>query len=322
MYIYIDAKNGDVVEINKFHDKDSNIIKTNKVYIGKIDKTKKFIPNEFYNNRSNKAEINLKLREALEDINTQNSEENIIDRPVIGLAALVDHKPKGTAFKNYARDFCNDAFILKIINSGATPMMIPYVAEEKDELIPHFINAVDALMLPGGADIDPSLYGEKKVKECGPTDKAMDLFHIKLIKECIKQGKPVLGICRGSQLINVALGGTLYQDISYYKKDIEHMDIKNYEGVTHEILIHEDTLLESILEVKKVGVNSLHHQLVKDIAPSLKVSAISKDDGVIEGIESKNTNQFILGVQWHPETMITNKEIIDKLFKALSDRCN
>jgi putative glutamine amidotransferase len=321
MYIYIDNKTKDVIEINQFHDKDTNVLKTNKVYIGKIDKHNTFCPNEFYDNKSNKAEINLKLSEALEDLLSPNNKTILEDKPVIGLAALVNQEPKDTAFKNFSRHFCNDAFILKIINSGAVPMMIPYIREENDKLIPQFVNSIDGLMLPGGADIDPTVYGEEKVKECGKTDITLDLFHIKLIKECIKQRKPILGICRGFQLINVALGGTLYQDISYFKKDINHMDLKNYEGCTHDIEISDNTILKSIVNTNTLGVNSLHHQIVKDIAPTLKLSAKSPE-GIIEGLESKDSDTFIVGVQWHPETMVDNKEIMDKIFKAFTTRCS
>lgn len=320
MYIYIDNNNGDVIEINKFYDKDTNAVKTNKVYIGKIDNNKKFIPNEFYTNILNKAEINLKLREAIEDIDNLDIQENILKKPIIGIAALIEHNPRNTVFKSHPRHFCNNAFVSKITNSGGIPLIIPFVNAENNELITQIINSIDGLMLPGGNDIDPSLYAETKKKECGCCNLAMDLFHLKLIKEAVKQNKPVIGICRGNQLINVALGGSLIQDIGYLKNNINHMDSKNYEKTTHDIVLNDNTKLIDILGVKQLSINSIHHQVVKQVAPSMKISALC-NDGFIEAIESVDDDKFIVGIQWHPETMITNKEIMDRLFKAFTRSC-
>jgi putative glutamine amidotransferase len=240
-------------------------------------------------------------------------------KPIIGIAGEVYHQPKDTAFKNYERHFCGDAFVIKVREAGGIALMIPYIKTFSKEMIADYISSVDGLLLPGGEDIDPTFYHEEKLSKCESSDHDLDKFHIALIKEAVIQEKPILGICRGSQIINVALGGTLYQDISYFKKDINHSDLDNYEKTTHNIKILDNTKLKEILKIDKTRVNSLHHQLIKDVAESLKINAIC-EDGVIEGIESRNENIFILGTQWHPETMVENSTQMNKIFKALIEQ--
>lgn len=240
-------------------------------------------------------------------------------KPVIGIAGEVYHHPQDTAFKKYERHFCGDAFVIKAREAGGIALMIPYIKNFTDEMIFDYISSIDGLLLPGGVDIDPSFYNESKAEECGMTDKLLDYFHIALILETIKQKKPILGICRGAQIINVSLGGTLYQDVRYFKEGINHFDLDNYEKTTHSIKIVSDTKLKSILNVDETTVNSLHHQLIKDVAKNLRVNAFGSD-GNIEGIESVD-NSFILGVQWHPETMVENSKLMNILFKSFIDSC-
>ena len=240
------------------------------------------------------------------------------NKPVVGIAGLVNHHPQDTAFKEYERHFCNEAFVMKIREAGGVPLLVPYIDNFTDEMIEDYISSIDSLLLPGGGDIEPSLYGEEKIEQCGKTDITLDLFHIALIKECKAQGKPILGICRGYQLMNVAFGGTMYQDLGIFNKYFNHSDLKTYSTTSHSVKIVENTKLNKIINLDEVRVNSLHHQALKDIAPSMIVSAES-EDGVIEAIESLNKDTFIVGVQWHPETMIENKDIMNKLFEAFVD---
>lgn len=250
-----------------------------------------------------------------------NTKTRISNKPIIGIAGEIYHHPNDTVFKKYERHFCGDAFVIKIREAGGIALMVPYIKNFSNEMIFDYISTIDGLIIPGGDDIDPSFYKEKKQKECGEVDSFLDAFHIALIKEAIKQGKSLLGICRGAQIINVALGGSLYQDIQFYKKEINHSDLENYEKTTHFIKVSNDTLLKRILKVNKIDVNSLHHQIIKDLAQPLKINAVSVD-GVIEGIESKEENTFILGVQWHPETMKKNYTVMDNIFKFLINSCN
>jgi putative glutamine amidotransferase len=249
-----------------------------------------------------------------------NSKEMNSSKPIIGIAGEIYHHPKDTVFKNYERHFCGDAFVIKIREAGGIALMVPYIQNFSKEMISDYISSIDGLLIPGGDDIDPSLYNEQKVAECGEFDRYLDNFHIALIREAEVQGKSLLGICRGAQIINVALGGSLYQDIKYFKKEIDHSDLKNYEYTTHNIKISDNTLLKKILKVDGTKVNSLHHQIIKKVADSLKANAYC-EDGVIEGIESTNNNQFIIGVQWHPETMKETKGTMNNIFKSLIDSC-
>lgn len=242
------------------------------------------------------------------------------NKPVIGIAGEVYHKPKDTVFKKYERHFCGDAFVSKIRKAGGIALMIPYIEKFTQEMIYDYISSIDALLLPGGDDIAPILYKEDKLPECKEFDLLLDLFHIALIKETIQQKKPILGICRGTQIINVALGGSLFQDLKYAQAKIKHWDLDNYEKSTHNVTILEKTKLCEFLNTSKLKVNSLHHQSIKKVSPLLIANAVS-DDGIIEGIESKKIDQYILGIQWHPETMKENLIYMDKIFNSFINSC-
>lgn len=167
-------------------------------------------------------------------------------------------------------------------------------------------NQLRGLMLPGGGDIDPLLYGEINVKSQN-IDKERDEWEIQLTKNFFEEEKPILGICRGIQVLNVALGGTLYQDVD------NHMQCR------HLIRIEEESLLWDILGGKyEIEVNSYHHQAVKSIAPPLKAIAFCLNDGIIEGIEGEG---FILGVQFHPERMLEENSLIFNIFKRFVQAC-
>ena len=236
-------------------------------------------------------------------------------KPVIGIAALVNQSPQDTAFKNYVRHFCGDAFVLKVREADGVPLIIPYINEFTESMVSDYISSVDSLLLTGGGDIDPTLYGEDKIPECGKTDILLDKFHIALVKEAIKQKKPVFGICRGCQLINIALHGTMHQDLGIHKEFRNHFNLETYERTSHKISIKDGTILKGMIPLESTDVNSLHHQAIKKVSPSLIVSAVS-EDGVVEAVESKEGDSFILGVQWHPETMVKNKDQMEGLFKS------
>ena len=179
------------------------------------------------------------------------------------------------------------------------------------------VRMLDGLLAPGGHDIDPELYGEKKIKECGRISRFEDEYDMEVIREAVNQGKPVLGICRGMQVINALYGGTLYQDLpTQYSDEIIHSriqkDVENY----HTADIEEDSYLAKVLgETKNVKVNSSHHQAVKDVAKGFKVTA-KAPDGVIEAMENEDAS--ILCVQWHPERM---QEMYRRLMKDFVDKC-
>lgn len=223
----------------------------------------------------------------------------------IAIAANRHLKPFDSAF-SYKQDFVNEAYIELIRQSGATPYIIPYTKPIECEDI---LEGFDALLITGGSDIDPILYGEKDNGLSKNLDPELDRFQQTLISNAQKKGVPILGICRGFELINVIYGGTLYQDILSERPDaINHMrDDEPYSGV-HKIKVVEGTFLDSVFTEPSIMVNSLHHQGVKTLGFGLKASAFAPD-GIIEAFEGEN----VLAVQWHPESMADG---MNDLFKA------
>ncbi len=181
------------------------------------------------------------------------------------------------------------------------------------------VGLCDGILLPGGPDIDPSFYHEDRQPACGPSDKENDHFQLELYRSARKAGKPVLGICRGCQLINVAEGGTLYQDYRLRKTaTIEHPDLAHWDSQSHAITIQEHTVLEALLQTRSTWVNSLHHQCIAALAPTLTASATSTD-GVVEAIETKQ-GPWCLGVQWHPESLGAYMDVLFTAFVEESEK--
>lgn len=176
----------------------------------------------------------------------------------------------------------------------------------------------DGLLLPGGADVAPALYGETPEEHCGKPHLLRDTWEPKLLDAFLKADKPVLGICRGMQLMNVTLGGTLHQHIVPMQM-VSHMDFAHRGSHTHKIELRDGTKLGSIFSSNTMMVNSMHHQAVKELGKGLVVSAVS-EDGFVEGIELAD-NPFCLAVQWHPEHMSQRNQEQRKLFQAFVDAC-
>lgn len=176
----------------------------------------------------------------------------------------------------------------------------------------------DGLLLPGGADIDPSLYGKEREEKCGKPNRLRDEAEPRIFSDFIQSGKPVLGICRGFQLINVVCGGTLYQDIGQIKQ-CNHSDFLKRAKKIHTVSVSENTKLFEIFGQKEVGVNSLHHQAVEKTGKGLVVSAVSAD-GFVEATELEDY-PFCVAVQWHPEHMSKKHLLQQKLFCEFVKAC-
>jgi putative glutamine amidotransferase len=192
-----------------------------------------------------------------------------------------------------------------IINSGGCPIIL---AETSDEnTLDDYISSIEGLLLTGGGDIDPEYYGEKMDGSIR-VDERRDAFELLLYKKAMEKGIPILGICRGVQIINVAAGGTLNQHI-------EHHNRKDSDGNQrfHNVNITPNTSFHRIFGVPALETNTVHHQSVKATAPGFRVSAVS-GDGTIEAIESEKG--FVIGVQWHPEELYREFNIYRKLFDA------
>lgn len=180
-----------------------------------------------------------------------------------------------------------------------------------------FAKELDGLVLQGGADVSPKSYNELAIKLEWQGDFERDLYECELVKAFFKENKPILGICRGMQLLNVCFGGSLYQDINHFEPDaFNHRDAGVYERNKHQIEILSDSRLSKLYGGKeKVMVNSVHHQAVKDLANGFLVEAKSCNDGIIEAIHLKQENPddpYCYGVQWHPEFQLGSQhEFLD-----------
>ena len=173
----------------------------------------------------------------------------------------------------------------------------------------------DGLLLPGGGDINPQFYGQERIPACGEPNLLRDAAEPPLLRAFLAADKPGLGICRGIQVMNVVLGGTLYQDI----KPFAHVPHNDHWTKIHTVTVRRGTKLEQILGQDTVLVNSQHHQAVDRIAPGLTLAALS-EDGIVEAIEKPDA-KFCLGVQWHPEWLSAADPAMQGLFDAFVAAC-
>ncbi len=233
-------------------------------------------------------------------------------KPIIGITCSYDWN------KGYFR--LNRAYVTAIERAGGVPIILPSISPDN---VREIVGIVDGVLLSGGVDIDPHLYGEKPIHKMGKIDPDRDLFEIELTKEVLRRELPLLAICRGIQVLNVAAGGTLYQDIeSQVKGSIKHkwhtpsgLDAPpSYP--THIVKIKAGSMLHKIFGKQELRVNSFHHQAVKDVGKKFIATAWAEDE-VIEAIEYTGSS-FILGVQWHPEWMM-NSEMM-KIFEEFVKR--
>ena len=224
-------------------------------------------------------------------------------RPIIGITTQTLHSIDGIPEALPQSWVMNQRYFLAATEVGGIPWMIPLLDEDL-ETLRCIYDRLDGLLLPGGVDMDPGSFGEALHPRCGRIDPARDRVELQLTQWAIEDRKPVLGLCRGIQVINVAQGGTLYQDLESQKpKAIKH-DYFPTAGYRRDFLAHEVELatgsrLRDALGQATLPVNSMHHQGIKTLAPSLVPSAVAPD-GLIEGVES-DTDHFLVGVQWHPE---------------------
>lgn len=229
-------------------------------------------------------------------------------RPVIGMA--IAQSPKLIPGKH----IFNSPYIHAVELAGGIPLLLPATgAAEQAET---YIRLIDGLLLPGGVDVNPLRYGKDPVRQVTYLSDDLDGLELELIRLAVQQKKPIFGICRGMQLINVAFGGTLYQDLpSEYPDCIGHsQDMSIRSQLTHRVKLAAESMTAAILEKTELCVNSYHHQAVKDIAPGFAVAG-KASDGVVEAIEDPERN--IWGVQWHPEELVDEYPDFQKLFRHL-----
>ena len=230
-------------------------------------------------------------------------------KPLIGLSASLD----GVTVKIQREN------IRAIEISGGIPVIIPYY--EQEESILTLVDSLDGLLLTGGGDIDPHLFGEEPIPSLDSITPDRDWLESILIKRFMQDKKPILGICRGCQILNVVAGGGMYQDIySQYTADLlQHTQQAPRDHASHWVTIEKGTLLSQIVGEEKVRVNSFHHQAVHPLAPDFILSAKSAD-GIIEAFES-TLHPFVVGVQWHPEDLFASRLEAKRLFAAFVEKC-
>jgi putative glutamine amidotransferase len=248
-------------------------------------------------------------------------EKKIMPKPIIGITCSMEYDDKTRKYPTaYAFDYLKRSYYEAVENSGGVPLILPNT--KKLKLIDQMLKVVDGLLISGGNDVDPFFYKEKKMAKNLWSTKERDLFEIALVRKARRRNIPIFAICRGMQLVNVAFGGTLYQDFSFDKKSLDHtLEGSSLYNKKHSVVIQRNTKLYSIIRKEKTNVNTSHHQMVKKIAPGFVLSAWSEKDQVIEGIETKD-NHYIICIQWHPELMKheSSKLLFDSLIRAANKR--
>lgn len=236
-------------------------------------------------------------------------------KPIIGITTFLELK----AMPNRTYASVSQHYSRAVVQAGGIPVLIPILAEGTD--LSPYLACVDGLLLSGGEDVSPLLYGEDPIKEVKKFSVPRDSQEMILFQKAFDMKKPILGICRGHQLIHVALGGSLHQDVyAQVSGAIGHDPIENsVDALYHQVVIDVDTQLYKIFNTEVLGVNSLHHQAVKQVGRGMKATAHAKD-GMIEGTEYMG-DQFLVSVQWHPEDLTLKHPQHLELFKAFVHAC-
>ncbi|MFC6180798.1 gamma-glutamyl-gamma-aminobutyrate hydrolase family protein [Lactiplantibacillus daowaiensis] len=235
-----------------------------------------------------------------------------MSKPIIGIAPGVI-TVNSQIFPGRQRDYVNRSYLRSITANGGIPLMLPVTADTAT--IAQYVSLIDGLLLCGGEDIDPLTYGEEPLAKLSQIDPERDAYEIALVKATHAKHKPILGICRGVQLLNACYGGTLYQDTSYMpagQGTLKHMQLQLPTYGMHHVTVKAESTLAQFLGQTKLAVNSFHHQTLKQIAPGFQVVA-SAPDHVVEAIEA-TAGGLQLGVQWHPEEMQAVNPVMAQLF--------
>ncbi|WP_144513799.1 gamma-glutamyl-gamma-aminobutyrate hydrolase family protein [Bacillus sp. FJAT-22090] len=230
-------------------------------------------------------------------------------KPVIGVSSNLMEKVLSVSTDN----------IHAVARFGGIPIVLPNLEED---IIDSIVEMIDGLLLTGGGDIDPTLFGEEPHTHLGRIVPERDIFEIELVKKMLEKNKPVLGICRGAQILSIAAGGDMYQDIYRQSTEqlLQHDQLAPNWHASHFVHVMEGSILQNIAGVEKFKVNSFHHQAVRKIPNGFMVSGLASD-GIIEAFESKN-HLFIMGIQWHPESLLQKDDMISiEIFKSFIDAC-
>ena len=240
-------------------------------------------------------------------------------RPVIGIATQT---LPGVPGERQPCWLMGRSYIEELRKVGAVPWVIPLIPHDGDTLQEIF-DRLDGVFITGGVDVDPSRYGEPKTPLCGTTDPDRDAVEIALLRHALARDLPVLAVCRGIQILNVACGGTLYQDVSaQVPAALKHdffptPDQPSRKYLAHDVTVKAGSRLGRILGDARVPVNSMHHQAIKELAPNLAATAYAPD-GIIEGVEGTD-GRYLVAVQWHPEELTETQPGMARLFTTFAD---
>ena len=224
-------------------------------------------------------------------------------KPIIGIMAhptLNEYRGNKATIHS-----CGENYLFSVEAAGGIPLILPIYDEP--EALDRYTDMCDAYIVPGGIDVNPISYGEAPHPLLEMTRLDYDEYQLHLIPRMLKTGKPMLAICRGIQIINVAFGGTLYQDVSLAGPQIMRHSQKEVQpgGVSHKVIIEEGSILNKLFG-SEVLVNSYHHQAIKDLGKGLKVTALA-EDGIIEAVEAID-HPYLHAVQWHPESFYLRRD--------------
>ena len=237
-------------------------------------------------------------------------------RPVIGIITNLD-AAEHYQFPGYPRITVNEDYPRSVAQAGGVPVLL---APSPDlGLLPAQLGALDGLILAGGADVNPRLYGQDPLIGCGPLSPVRDAYEVEALRLARQTGLPVLAICRGMQLANVALGGSLFQDLSYAGTAQQHSFSGNPALGVHVIDIEPGTVLSRLHAEPTALVNSYHHQVIDRLGEGLRVSARTRD-GMVEAVEHTGPDLDLVGVEWHPEMMSREDPLARALFADLTRR--
>ena len=230
-----------------------------------------------------------------------------MDKPIIGVTPLWDE-----ARNSY---WMLPGYLEGLMEAGTIPVILPLTADRAD--ISRLVGLCSGFLFTGGQDVSPEIYGEEPKPACGERCPARDGLERELLHQALEKDRPVLGICRGIQLLNACLGGTLYQDLpTEHPSQVPHTMTPPYDRVIHTVHILPDTPLATLLQRTELGVNSYHHQAVRTLAPGLAEMARSAD-GLVEAVYLPDRT-FVWAVQWHPELSFRTDESSRKILSAFA----
>ncbi|MES2900879.1 MAG: type 1 glutamine amidotransferase [Pseudomonadota bacterium] len=250
----------------------------------------------------------------------------------IGVSARIFHpEPGSTGLRSKNLQYLEESIAQWVMSRDVLVFMVPTVntnglLHPSNITLRHYARHLDGLVLQGGADVSPQTYSESPTRPEWGGDRARDLYELELLHEFIDAGKPVLGICRGCQLLNVAFGGTLYQDVATNVPDALAHVHSDYDAHRHAVLFPPGSSLGQMFHGQgRAIVNSIHHQAVKDLGRDVTVEAMSDPDGIVEAIRYQRAD-FVMGLQWHPEfhraggvDLLDCTPILDEFLRAARD---